>query len=115
VAAKVSPIRSEYTVTYRSQTLVNFPDKRPLLVGLAAATCAAGLVLLGPIGSTWRDAFWSLCIAVAAVSIGWYERELARVGHPSRLLRGVAIALVVVAIAFLAIALRRDTTAQLLS
>jgi hypothetical protein len=80
------------------------PDNRPLLVGLAAAIGALALVLAGPIGSLWRDALWSLCITTAALSLGWFERQLSRAGRPSRLLRWTAIGLVIVAMAFFAMA-----------
>lgn len=83
------------------------PDKRPLLVGLAAAIVALVLILTKPVGPLWRDALWSLCIATAGLSIAFYEVELSKAGQPSRLLRGIAIGLVIVALAFLAIALRR--------
>jgi hypothetical protein len=82
-------------------------DNRPLLVGLAAAIGALALILTGPIGPLWRDALWSLCITTAALSLAWFERQLSMAGRPSRLLRWIAIGLVIVAIAFLAMALRR--------
>lgn len=83
------------------------PDKRPLLVGLAAAIAALVLILTAPVGPLWRDALWSLCITIAASSLGWFERQLSRAGRPSRMLRAIAIGLVIVAVAFLAMAMRR--------
>ena len=85
------------------------PDKRPLVVGLVAASVALMLILTRPVGPLWRDAAWSLCIVIAASSIAWFERQWSKAGRPSRLLRWVAIALIVVAIAFFLMAWRATT------
>jgi hypothetical protein len=83
------------------------PLKRPLLFGLVAILGALALVVTVPVGPLWRDALWSACLAVAAGSILWFERSLARLGRPSRLLRGVAIGLVMAATTFYVLASRR--------
>lgn len=72
------------------------PEKRPLLLGLAAALAALGLILFEPV-TRWRDGIWAVLLFVAALSLAWFERRASRRGQPIRLIRWVAGGLAVIA------------------
>ena len=71
-------------------------EKRPLLVGLAAAIGALAFMFRWP-PTPASNAGWAILIVVAAASMIVYERWLAQLGRPSRMLRWVCVALIVVA------------------
>ncbi|HKS07272.1 MAG TPA: hypothetical protein VJR92_13275 [Gemmatimonadaceae bacterium] len=71
-------------------------EKRPLLIGLVAAIGALAFMFRWP-PTPAGNAAWALLIVVAATSMILYERSLAQLGRPSRMLRWVCIVLIVVA------------------
>ena len=74
------------------------PDRRPLLLGLAAGLMGGGLLVLVPPGTAWRDIGWTVLMVVAALSIVWFERRMSRRGKPIVPLRWVALGVAVVAV-----------------
>jgi hypothetical protein len=87
--------------------MVLVSEKRPILLGLAAAVSSLGLVLFVPPGILWRDVSWTALVLVVAVSLIWFERRLSRRGQPLAPLRWVALALALVATVQLVWVLRR--------
>jgi len=74
------------------------PDKRPLLLGLAAGLTGGGLLILMPPGTEWRDVGWTVLMVVVALSIAWFERRMLRRGQPMVPLRWVALGVAVAAV-----------------
>ena len=74
------------------------PDKRPLLLGLAAAVAGGVLLFLAPPGTESRDIGWTVFMVVAALCIAWYERRMSRRGRPMVPLRWVALGIAVASV-----------------
>lgn len=73
------------------------PEKRPLLLGLAASAVALAIRLRWP-PTPKTDVAWALLLIVVAASLVWFERRMARTGRPIPLIRWVAGGLAFVAL-----------------